>query len=89
MTYKPVNEMSTAELLDLFVRMAIDPRTCLIVGELLTDGKRREVVRKRSENMTTVSSDIVSVLQDISKECLTNAIDPDEIVIRILRPVKE
>lgn len=72
----------------MLLMLAADPRTCLVIGEIVKDGKRTEIARKRSKDMLTVNEDVLYVLKQVAliPPALGN---PDEIVIRILRPQAE
>lgn len=78
----------TAEEFLMLLALAADRRTCLVIGEVVHGDKRTEIARKRSNDMLTVNRDVSHVLAQIAKipPSLGN---PDEIVIRILRPQAE
>lgn len=79
----------TAEQLLNILLCAADPRTCLIIGEIVKDGKRIEIVRKRTDSLLTIVDDAHEVLLHIGETASTKYPDPDEMVVRILRPQRE
>ncbi len=82
MTIDPITEFLT------LLALAADPRTSLVIGEVVHKGKHTEVARKRSDNMITLNQDVAYVMQQIARVPPSLG-DPDEIVIRILRPQAE
>ena len=78
------------ERLLLLLLAAADDRTCLIIGEAVKGGRRVETSRKRSP-IISIPTDVTRVMADAFKACDAdpNLRDPDEIVVRVLRPQAE
>jgi hypothetical protein len=84
--------MKDAELLALLLLLAADERTCLIIGEVVKkDGARVEIFRKRSDNLLSIHTDVLEVLSRCAETAARHPSmnDPHEMVVRVLRPVKE
>lgn len=81
---RDTEDREALQILEGVLNLLAGGRTSLLIGETRHNGVPTERFRKRVPLLDLPNATLTAV-----RDCALSANDPDEIVIRILRPVKE